>query len=476
MSITTLPVELVTRVCSYLERPEWAALRLTCTWLYFSSLDAFTDRYFRSIRFIATSDSLRELEDLASNKTIQASVRKLWMVPTVFEGRHNIEPPAFETSHYAMSSKYDRQLEGKELEARYAIYQATVADNRALLGSEDFSTRLQRCFARFSNLESIGLQHYTTSFLLDPRQNEVRCLGLRRLRGQMDLEFRPLHLYSLESKLNAKPTSLAMYRLVQALAGANNPFKPRELHTCSTDFCGGIPLNLSLAQVEYNTLLLNLSSLEYLHMCISGGRSRSDNKTYARANTVDLLIKIAPRLKTLVFSQWRKSKYRWDTVHHHFLEIAQSINFTQLKKLHLHWVEIEYKSLKSFLNTAKATLGTLTLEFVTMSHDSHPVTDQTSVGNIQSPLDRMSVSWQHVWDLLGNELSLQTFEVKNLDYKGARVFWIRHGDGSQKVESARFDAEVAEISFREWMSHLTVVVTGEYRDNVAVRNQGESPT
>jgi hypothetical protein len=95
------------------------------------------------------------------------------MIPTVFEGRHNIEPPAFETSHYAMSSKYDRQLEGKELEARYAIYQATVADHCALLESKDFSTRLQKCFARFSNLESIGLQHYTTSFLLDPRQNEV---------------------------------------------------------------------------------------------------------------------------------------------------------------------------------------------------------------------------------------------------------------------------------------------------------------
>ncbi|CAI7677860.1 unnamed protein product [Penicillium pancosmium] len=99
------------------------------------------------------------------------------------------------------------------------------------------------------------------------------------------------------------------------------------------------------------------------------------------------------------------------------------------------------------------------------------MTDQTSVRNIQSPLDKMSASWQSVWNLLANELSLKTFLVKNLDYRGARVFWIRHGDGSQKVESVRFNAEVADISFREWMSQLTVAVTGEYRDNVAVRNQ-----
>ncbi|KAJ5396653.1 hypothetical protein N7509_004766 [Penicillium cosmopolitanum] len=476
MSITTLPVELVTRVCSYLELPGWAALRLTCTWLYFSSSDAFTDRYFTSIRFIATSDSLRELEALALSKTIQASVRKLWMIPTLFEGRHHIEPPAFETCHFAISSKYDRQLEGKELNARYAIYQATVADHCAILGSKDFSIRLQKCFARFSNLESIGLQHYTTSFLLDPRQNEVRCLGLRRLRDQMDLEFHPWHLSSLESKLNAKPTSLAWYRLVQALSGADNPFKPKELHTCSTDFCGRISLNVSLPQEEYDALLLNLSSLEYLHMCVSGGRSRPESRQNAKANTVDLLIEIAPRLKTLIFSQWSKSNYRRDRVHHHFLEIAQCINFTQLKKLHLYCIEIEYKSLKLFLNTAKATLDTLALELVTMRNDSHPVTDQMSVTTIQSPLDKMSASWQFVWNLLANELSLKTFDVKNLDYRGARVFWIRHGDGSQKIETVRFNAEVADISFREWMSQLTVVVTGEYRDNVAVRNQGESQT
>lgn len=476
MSVTTLPIELVTRVCSYLERPEWAALRLTSSWLYFSSLDAFTDRYFRSIRFIATSDSLRELEALASNKTIQARVRKLWMIPTVFEGRHNIEPPAFETSHIAMSSKYDRQLEGKELEARYAIYQATVADHCALLESEDFSTRLQKCFARFRNLESIGLQCYTTSFLLDPWQSEIRCLGLRRLRDQMDLEFRPSHLSFLESKLNTKPTSLAMYRLFLALSGSNTPFKLRELHTCGTDFYGRIPLDLSLTQVEYDTLLLNLRNLKYLHMCVSYGSSRPGNRPDPRANTVPLLIKVAPKLKTLVLSQLNKSKEGLDIRHRPFLDIAQSINFTQLRKLHLHWIEIQYESLKSFLNTAKATLDTLTLKFVTMSNDSHPATDQMSVGNIQFPLDRMGASWQCVLILLRNEFSLKTFEVKSIDYRGLKVFWIKHGDGGQKVESARFDAEVAEISFHEWMSHLTAVATREFRDPAAVRRQGESPT
>jgi hypothetical protein len=298
MSITTLTVELVTRVCSYLERPEWTALRLTCSFLYLSSLDAFTDQWFRSIRFIATSDSLREA--LASNETIRTRVRELWMIPTVFEGRHNLDLPAFGSSHYAVLSKQDQKLEGEELEARYAIYQAMVADHCALLESEDFSTRLHDCFARFFNLESVGLQHYTTSFLLNQRQHEVRCLGLRQIRDQIDLVFRPSHLRTLEAKPCAKPNSLAISRLLRTFLGSNQSITPRGLHTCGTDFCSRIPSDISLTQVQYDSLLLNLQKIEDLHMCISYDRSRPKKIPNPRTS-VKLLTTVAPISKLSSF-------------------------------------------------------------------------------------------------------------------------------------------------------------------------------
>jgi hypothetical protein len=161
----------------------------------------------------------------------------------------------------------------------------------------------------------------------------------------------------------------------------------------------------------------------------------------------------------------------------YFSNLAQNMNFTQLRELHLHWIEIQYDSLKSFLNTAKATLDTLTLESVTMSDDISPETDESSAVNGQRRRrDKMGALWQRVWVFLGNELSLKTFSVWDLGYRGLKVSVMGYGDGGQKGDSARFDADLAGISFAEWISHLRAVVTGECCDVLAVRHQGKSLT
>ena len=154
-------------------------LRLSCRALYERSLDHFSDRYFKSIRFIVTSDSLRELEDLASSNDIRKRVQELWMIPTVFEGFH--DRTLKNMGELSVSSKSCRLAEEEELKARYTTYKAMVADNSNLLESEAFGVRLRKCLERFENLNTIGLAHYTTSFLLDPRQQKVRFLGWRHL-------------------------------------------------------------------------------------------------------------------------------------------------------------------------------------------------------------------------------------------------------------------------------------------------------
>lgn len=50
---------------------------------------------------------------------------------------------------------------------KYAVHKAMLADNSNLLESEAFSIRLRECMDRFKNLQTIGLAHYRTEFLLD---------------------------------------------------------------------------------------------------------------------------------------------------------------------------------------------------------------------------------------------------------------------------------------------------------------------
>nr|UXX61849.1 hypothetical protein FAC4N16_22 [Penicillium fuscum] len=152
-------------------------------------------RYLKSIRFIVTSDSLRELEVLAATDGIRERVQELWMIPSVFEGS-NAKGESF-MSEFALSSKSCRPVSGDELKARLLIYKALVADSSSLLKSEAFSKRLRKFLENFDNLDTVGLAHYTTAFLLDPQQKEVRFLGWRRLINQIDFRFRSEDLVAL---------------------------------------------------------------------------------------------------------------------------------------------------------------------------------------------------------------------------------------------------------------------------------------
>ncbi|OQD98492.1 hypothetical protein PENSOL_c009G04845 [Penicillium solitum] len=109
MSITSLPLELVREICSYLQLSELQALRLTDRKLYQQSLDTFSDRYFKSFRFLATSDGLRNLEKIAKVGFIRERVQELWMIPTIFEGTNRNKK---RMSDYAVSSKSCERLQG----------------------------------------------------------------------------------------------------------------------------------------------------------------------------------------------------------------------------------------------------------------------------------------------------------------------------------------------------------------------------
>ncbi|KAJ5389133.1 uncharacterized protein N7496_000201 [Penicillium cataractarum] len=421
MTITLLPVELINEICKPLKRQEWIALRSTCRTLYMNSLESFADRHFKSVRFLLTSDGFHKLEELAANDIIRVRVRELWMVPTVFEGHHNMELSSsesmqpdgdgsnepsdlstFECSNYARSWEDGQPLEEDEMRSRHATYQAIVEDHCSLLKSETFSTRLGACLARFKNLESIGLEHYTTSYLLDRRYNHVRCLGLRNLRAQMDSPFYSIHIVGLQGAEIIPVNSLALCKLLEALGNSNRKIK--RLHTCGPDYCAGISPELSLSQEQYDLLSRAVEELEYLHLCINfpNEEKLEIRSTPASKTTLDLLLMIAPSLKTLVFSQWHKDERRLDPSY--FSELSDSIKFTRLEELNLHWIEVRPESFMSFLSTAKATLHTLTLDWVALRF------------TLPWSMQKIEGLWRRVWDHLRDELSLQRLTMERLGY------------------------------------------------------------
>lgn len=351
MSITSLPLEVISKICSHLQLSDWQALRLSCHELYTISLEAFSSRYLKSIRFLVTSDSLRELEALAKTDGIREQVQELWMLPSMFEGYHGL---CEETMYdLAVSSKSCQPVEGDELKARYTIYQAMVADSSSLLESEAFSTRLRRCLEQFENLDTIGLAHYPTTFLLDPRQQQGRFLGWHRLIDQIDFRFGSRNLSGLHGFIS---NTLALSRLFQALSESNR--KIRKLSTCNADYCGEVRPEIDLTGGQYRSLISVFNEVEDLHICFAFNNNPKPTDVLTAPNWADLLLKIAPRLEKLTLSQDQYSG-----------KLFQKILFTRLKELHFHKTHILCDDLKSFLRNTKANLTVLTLFEITLDDD-----------------------------------------------------------------------------------------------------------
>lgn len=71
MAITSLPVEMMSTICSHLQLCGWQAFRLPCRALHSTSIESFSKRYFRTINFAVISDSFCELEALPNSNGIR---------------------------------------------------------------------------------------------------------------------------------------------------------------------------------------------------------------------------------------------------------------------------------------------------------------------------------------------------------------------------------------------------------------------
>ncbi|OTA69464.1 hypothetical protein K449DRAFT_384401 [Hypoxylon sp. EC38] len=67
-NLTTLPVEILIQIASYLDTPNYQAFRLTCRGIEDSLFRAFAQQYFRKIQFMRTEYSLQALVDISKSR------------------------------------------------------------------------------------------------------------------------------------------------------------------------------------------------------------------------------------------------------------------------------------------------------------------------------------------------------------------------------------------------------------------------
>lgn len=299
------------------------------------------------------------------------------MIPIVFDG---IEKPL---GMISISSKSCRQVNGDELESRHAVHKAMLADNLNLLGSEAFSVRLRECMDRFKNLQTIGLAHYRTELLLDPRQQTVLFLGKRQMMSRIDFRF---DVYSLGVSTHTKKdsqirklNSLALSKLFLALCGSS--CRPRKLHTCDSKFCGDISPRTALREEQFDSLLSTLKGLEDLHLCIDLNEGA----------WLKFFRKLAPQLEGLILSQDHMPFYLVQDempaypAKSYVGNMFHDISFTRLRELHIHELDINFSSLRSLLLSVKKSLVTLTLERVTMRSEESKATENPRSQHSESP-------------------------------------------------------------------------------------------
>lgn len=450
MCITTLPVEVISEISSYLDLSEWFALRLTCSALYEKTFEDYAEE-FTMVRFIATRDSLDALEALSEMDVVAGNVQQLWMIPTVFDGQHELSREEFADSDWAVSSKSCLKIQGEELDARYAAYQSIVADHLDLVRS-DLTTRLARCFRRFKNLERIGQIHVPTPYLLDPRQESSRCLGYRSLKKQIDFRYGNYFPSQVFWPSAGRANSRVLSKVLLAVIESDSHLK--SLSTCGRN-CARTALDLDLSPGQYDCLLSVLDELREIHICISYDEciGRPPNSK----TTLEFLYAVAPKLEILSLSHNLQGREVPDLVY--FQELTQRIEFTQLRMLHFHSIRVTPNDLRAFFRKAKTTLTFLNLTCVILDDDPPRSEDIPASAFDQAIFynDRAEQRWKELWDIICEDLSLETFIMADIGYCDRSM-------GTKQVSSdfyearVTWDSQTSEISLREWFDKLYLVL------------------
>ncbi|OJJ67098.1 hypothetical protein ASPBRDRAFT_136262 [Aspergillus brasiliensis CBS 101740] len=415
MHITSLPLELVDKICSYLHLPAWCALRLTCRSLFLKTLHAFR-RVFRSISVLCTPDGLLKLWEISMHEGICERVEELRLVPELFNGEYDMPPHGFvEWDCIRIALKKQRRQQPSEeysplvhVWQYYENYEVVMKDHRQTLKSPTTIRVLQHCLNRFVNLTTVGLRYRPAE-----GGREFICLGWR----------------SITDDLGYPPTFLKEFQRYEGISREQD-----------RGFC---VLVRALVASEWASFLSLMQGLENLHLCLEGtwlGHHPERPR--------ELLTTVGPTLEVL--------RYQFDPIEltippttFPILEIFPGIQFPRLRDVRLQNMVVPTEALTEFLRGVSSTLRDLTLKAVSLAKADDPF-GQEIPGETKD-------SWQHVLEFFRDELSLEFLVVQDGMFKknvlgiiDASYTW----DGAPNQRTAAFHYLRTGLSFVDWVEQL----------------------
>ncbi|KAJ5949422.1 hypothetical protein N7454_001006 [Penicillium verhagenii] len=479
ITITSLPVELLTLICDFLEPREWGEFRATCQQIYGKTLEAYNLRYFRKISVILTHEGLKHLEGIAGSETIRGSVQELWIIANLFEGGSelnngrlqevNILDLLLTTGHPPTWGDwlYFKQV----LQAAYGLYQVQVGEHQVNLKGSRLYETLVKCLPRMENLMSVGVQSLHTDLLLSTPVDNT-CLGLRRFKGMFSgiENYRKWPMIHPRHQEFSVCHAWAFSHLLKAIVKSGG--KVQSLSTCADQSCGMKMQAFVLSKSDYEQLLPLLSDLVTLHLSI---RLRDQRLEEFREATFKCLLKIlarvSPTLKTLSFAQWSPIE---EVSSVYFQNLSQRVHFSQLKELNLYSIEVRTEDLKVFLRTAAPTLKRLTLSLVSLidplitAPNLGVMSRDTRTWYSSLPVevkDEITGLWKRVFSSWADQLDLHFVRLSDLGYRGRDIRLIDHLRSQLRrpntwpdspTRPLYFDTQKTSITFKQWVTQIRV--------------------
>ncbi|KAK4098903.1 hypothetical protein N658DRAFT_509159 [Parathielavia hyrcaniae] len=442
--IDRLPTELLSGTCTQLEPADVLALRLASRDLSAKSFDHFASRFFASLQLLVTSVNLDRLKDIASHPVLGTCVREVRITPALFEGSYDLSIDQYHLRmhwslyyrcHSTRRATSSASSDSEEGQTRYAAYRAAVADHLGIATTPVLRRVLEHAFERFPNLQSVGLKHCNPWGAtigvgqINWTRPDIKCRGWRALAEASgcdpadawdDRQPFPPGTPSVRSHVFSLMAMVAVRRKIDIL------------DTCG-GFCGGLILGdhqLWLTRSQWDS---------------------PPSSDEAFESVLEILITAASNLTTLQFSLRMSYRPR------HFEWAAQRGQFSKLSVLSIKHVHTSPKHLEKFLLSAAPTLISLKLSLVRLSSATELGDGDTDAGGQRA--------WRRVWDFLWDNVSLEHAYFSFLYYgpscNRAIVVDRLHGHrGSPPLvdrwDEALFDAELAKVSFRDWIDQMDV--------------------
>ncbi|RAH52483.1 hypothetical protein BO85DRAFT_201774 [Aspergillus piperis CBS 112811] len=413
MSIACLPIEMVRKICTYLQLPAWCAFRLACRSLYNITLNSFR-RVFRSISVLCTSGGLCQLYELSM------------LVQELFNGEYEIHPYGFAYwDCIQLALKKQRQQQPEEYSASahvsqyYQDFRFVMKDHRRILKSPTAIRVLRHCMSRFVNLTTVGLRYRPAE-----GSRDSICLGWRSLTD--DLGFPPKFPKEFRRhECISREQDQAFCVLVRALIASGQNVKHPS--TCGKH-CYGVALaRLKLTQ---------------------NGTREGDHPERPR----ELLTAVGPTLEVL--------RYQFDSINASYppttfpiLEIFPGIQFPRLHEVRLQNLVVPPEALMDFLRAVSPTLTDLILKAVSLAQPDDPY----------GPLPQEDIPgetkhrWQHVLESFRDELSLHFLVLQAVMFK-RHVLEIEDETYTwgppHNQDTAAHNVARTGLSFHDWVNQL----------------------